>query len=256
MQLFALDSQGELIAAGKADKSQDYFCLECQAPVRRRSGPHRQPHFFHLGSHLHCHLSGKGMVHLQIQCHLATLFPKGECFLEQRFPTIGRIADVAWMTKGLVFEIQCSPISAEEVEARNRDYATIGLQVVWILHDRRFNQRKISSAEFTLTDRPHYYTNINTQGQGIIYDQFALKKRGKRLKKLAPLPVDLSQPKFEKRLHFSGDLMDLCKGPYLDHIHNLQKEDRVKPSLFDVLEKWVRRPYRAFLHTLLERSCK
>ena len=267
MQLFALDSQDQLTSALKADKSQDYFCFECQGIVRRRGGPHRQPHFFHLGQTAHCHLSGKGMAHLQIQCRLAELL--GESVLEQRFPSIGRIADVAWISEGLIFEVQCSPISAEEIAARNSAYATLGFQVVWILHDRQFNQRKVSSAESFLADSIHYFSNMNANGQGIIYDQFDIKKRGRRLKKLPPLPVDLSQPmKHESReirtkwpLYFSGDLIDLHRrgsSRYLDEMKFLQSVPKITLGrrCLGLFEKWVSRPYRLLFQMLLERSCR
>ncbi|MCE5316355.1 MAG: hypothetical protein LLG04_03200 [Parachlamydia sp.] len=255
MQLFALDQDNHPVAARHASKKRDYICLECQAAVRCRSGPHRQAHFFHLKPSATCKLSGKGIEHLQVQCRLRQLLPEGECFLEHRFPELGRIADVAWLPRRLIFEIQCSPISSEEIAARNRDYASLGFQVIWILHDKRYNQRRVSEAEQGLKDQMHYYTNIDAEDKGQIYDQYETCTGSFRLKRSLPVAVDLSQPKENRErlfrpnwpLHFAGDLVDRQFRP------SLQKETL---SLAGSLFKWLLGWYDQFLQTLLERSCK
>lgn len=244
MQLFALDQDGHPIAARNANKKREYICLECQAAVRCRSGPHRQAHFYHLRPTAACKLSGKGMAHLQAQSRLLQILPEGECFLEHRFPNLNRIADVAWLPRRLIFEIQCSPISADEIAARNRDYASIGYQVVWILHDDRYNQRRVSDAEQALKDHIHYFTNIDANDQGLFYDQHERIKGSFRLHKSLPFPVDLSQPK-ENPLHFAGDRFDRQFRPSED-------KSLIAFSLFKRFVDW----YDRLLQTLLERSCR
>jgi competence protein CoiA len=259
MQLFALDEQGQLLSASGANRGVDYLCLECQGVVRRRSGPHRQPHFYHLAPVTACHLSGKGMAHLQIQCYLSQLLPLGEAFVEHRFPQIGRIADVAWVSRGLIFEIQCSPISSEEIAARNRDYGSLGYQVIWILHDSQFNRRRLSAAEMELEGGIHYFSNMDAEGRGIIYDQFDVKQEGRRVKKLTPLPVDLSQPKSISKpvlratwpLHFAGDLIDMSdSSAYYQQMMTLRVH---------FYEKWFTKLYsiyREIFQMLLEWACR
>lgn len=196
MQLYALDGENSLVFAPHAIKHRDYFCLECHSIVRRRGGDHRQIHYYHL-SNVSCHLSGKSMVHLQVQSHILKLLPTGEAQMEYRFPTINRIADVVWLPQKLVFEIQCSAITAEEVHARNADYKRLGFDVIWILHDNRYNQRRVTAAEKFLeleNSIPHYFTNIDQEGMGFIYDQFSLVRKGMRHIKLDPLPVEMAQP--------------------------------------------------------------
>lgn len=287
MQLYALDQIKRLVVAGAANKQQDYHCIECNNRVRLRGGMHRQKHFYHIEPNLHCRLHGKGMVHIQIQNLLLQKFPVDECQLEYRFPEINRIADVAWIPQKIIFEIQCSPITADEVRQRNKDYGRLGWEVIWILHDERYNKWRLTAAEEELRASPHYFTNIDSDGKGFLYDQFDLIKRGVRHKKMKPLQIE---PTSFKRLN-----LDLVKNDYLlfvnnrlknwslalegDLIHlslnqeendyvlaaremeamnegNTEKKQSVKLILGSVLYKWFIRPYLLFFQMLLERACK
>ncbi len=209
MQIFALDDADTRITASSASRSKNYFCLECQGIVRLRGGIHRQLHFYHLNPTLHCRQNGKTPTHLAIQIAIQQMLPPGEAFLEERFPLIKRIADIAWPAQKLIFEIQCSPILAEEVAGRTADYASIGYQVVWILHDRRFNRYRLSAAEQFLKHFPHYYTNFTGRKSGIIYDQYAYDVQGRREYKSRPLPIHLRL--FSPDQHISDGLAALSR---------------------------------------------
>lgn len=283
MHLFALDSNGSILPARLSEKGHDYRCLECNAKVRLRQGLHRQPHFFHLETERQCSQNGKSMVHLQIQLHCEKLLPIGECQLESPLPSIGRIADVLWKNEKIVFEIQCSPITAEEILARTKNYASIGYQTVWILHDLRYNKRRLSAAELILQRIPHYYTNINSQGKGVIYDQFELFDRGLRQLKDRPLPIHIQSPirPYSPRsnpslsllstrlnhwsLHFKGDLIDLSN--YSKHENYLKQLLEKEKSWIPLKEKnwktfWrrcrekLKRPFIIAFRLMLENSCK
>ena len=71
----------------------------------------------------------KGLSILKINIISFQQYPPGDCQLEMIFPTIGRIADVAWLSQKIVFEIQCSPIFLQEL-SRNRDYQKEGWSLV------------------------------------------------------------------------------------------------------------------------------
>ncbi|MGZ3632715.1 MAG: competence protein CoiA [Parachlamydiaceae bacterium] len=291
MQHYAFDLLGALVFAKSAEKQKDYLCPECQGIVRLRGGLHRQDHFYHLELSPDCRQNGKSAEHLNIQLYFLNMLPEGECFLEYRFPTIRRIADVVWLPNNLIFEIQCSPISAEEVLERNRDYLELGFQVIWIFHDQRFNQTRVSGAEAVLYELPHYFTNIDAEGEGMIYDQFALVRKGWRSSRLSELPVDLSRMnrasecsfascldivacrlrKFS--FYFSGDLVDLAiNGPFHGDMYryleaamqaektikekiNVKQETRLE-KLGRLFSYYILRPYRLLLQFLLERACK
>jgi competence protein CoiA len=288
MQLYAKDSNQELIFVDRAERQKNYFCMECGTIVRVRGGIHRQNHFYHLEPHRTCFLHAKSLAHIHVQCHLQTLLSPEECHLEHAFPEIGRIADVVWAPRHLIFEIQCSPISAEEVKKRNEDYASVGFQVVWILHDTRFNQWRLSAAEKFLKEAPHYYTNMDSQGEGMIYDQYSLSHGGIRQAFLEPLPVNLKTPYFlpfyerqdrlEKidvqplldRLHwpvfFSGDFLSKCiweqphfyESDYWEQIQMIEARLKVPKRPFSLKNAlWgFLRPYKLFLNYMIEKACK
>ncbi len=206
MQLFALNTDKTLISAAQARKHSDYFCMECGKKVRKRGGSHRKDHFYHLKPDPACRQSQKSLVHLQVQWFIQQTLPLGEALLERRFPEISRIADVAWEKEKVIFEVQYSPISQIEVEQRNRDYASLGYHVVWILHDKRFNQRKVSAAEQWLQEKPHYFTNFDSRGNGEVYDQLQVIKDGVRRYQSGGSSVNLSTPVRKKnQLLFEGD---------------------------------------------------
>lgn len=281
MQLYARNGDSTIVFAGHAARQQNYLCLECAGVVRVRRGLHRQTHFYHLSHNASCRLSGKSLMHLQTQLRLCALFQE-EIHLEYRFPSINRIADAAWLSRKIVFEIQCSPISLEEVQQRNADYASLGFQVVWILHDSRFNQKRITAAEHYLLKKPFYFTNIDFKGRGVIYDQLHIVYKGMRKLKLPPLPIELNEPSkmvktFAKNLpeivherlnhwplFFKGDLVD----SYFAKSHEVQaffaKACEVEASLKPKRSKGFKallwrlfvRPYAILLQVVLERSCK
>jgi len=224
MQLNALD-ENDLIYAFNAVKNKDYTCPECKARVRLRGGRFQQLHFFHLSTNVKgCRQHAKSLVHLRTQQYLCSQFPKA--FMEYYFPEINRFADVVVPDKKLVFEVQCSPISLFEVRARQAAYAKTGYQLVWILHDTRFNRRGLSDAEAHLLNSTCYYTNINAFGTGCIYDQFTIRSNVKRLYIGRKYRIEINKPMCVKKIqttskskkirqrqkswsvHFKDDLID------------------------------------------------
>jgi competence protein CoiA len=193
MQLYALDNSMPVVAS-KAEKGKDYFCPECRAKVRLRSGPSRQAHFYHLFLSKNCRQHQKSLEHLQLQLRLLGVIGQ-DAQMESPFPPIQRIADVAWHAQKIVFEIQCSPISLEEASSRNLDYQKAGYIVVWILHDKQFNSSNVCASENGLRKGPGpcYYTNVDKTGSGAIYDQFEVIRLNRRLFKGPPLHVSISK---------------------------------------------------------------
>ena len=223
------------------------------------------------------------MAHIQTQCYLQKTLPPGECLLEVRFPSIGRIADAVWTAKKLIFEVQCSPISSEEVHTRISDYATLGYQVIWILHDKLYNQTRLSAAELYLRNSPYYFTNMDKEGHGFIYDQFDLWIKGWRRYKMAPLTIDIANPQtitpfehteiptlYRERvrswsLHFGDDFIDQGKmdSSYFSHAYQMELEYAPPPTpttlwkgIQDLFHKICVRPYALFFQLFLERNCK
>ena len=169
MQLYAFDEHKAVIPSHLAKKGKDYLCCECEEILRVKSGKLRHPHFYHLNLTGSCRQSGKSAVHLAVQKFIARHLLEDEVQLERRFPEIQRIADVVWETKKIIFEVQCSQISEEEVLTRSQDFRSLGYQVVWILHVKRYGRQNVFQNPWSLL--PHYYTDINAEGFGKIYDR-------------------------------------------------------------------------------------
>jgi competence protein CoiA len=272
MQLFAIDEKGKLVFVKEAVREKGYLCPECNAPLYVRSGLWRRPHFYHGRHYSSCRQSGKSETHLQVQLLLLSLLPQGEAAMEKPFKAIHRIADIAWLPQNLVFEIQCSALSVEEKLQRDKDYASLGFQVIWILHDHLYNRRRLSPLEISLEPSPHYFTNLNEKGQGMIYDQGWIAQRGGRVKLTPPFPILPQKPKslagerdarwpqcLQKRflwsLHFEGDLLDRALQSTLSLPQLLKKEKEGRTHFFPKLWEKIGTLYLWGLHKLLKRFC-
>jgi competence protein CoiA len=187
MQWIALDENRQPITACRALKQQRYTCPECSSFVQLRSGPHRQAHFYHLRAMSTCAQHQKTEEHLGLQLLLASRIPETEAQIERAFPEIGRIADIAWETRKLVFEVQCSPISLHEVQTRCQDYRSIGWDIVWILSDKRFNKTRLSAAEAFLRQQTSYYSHWDEKS---LYDQCEILHHFHRIYKGPRFPIN------------------------------------------------------------------
>jgi hypothetical protein len=138
--------------------------------------------------------------HKVIQKKLAS-FLQGSV-IEYRFPSIRRIADVVFFPKKIIFEVQCSPISIENIQKRNRDYSSLGFTVIWILHDRIYNKKIATPAELYLRQNLSYYTSMTPFGHGFFYDQLDFFKGVTRIYKSTPQTIKSFYPKPPPRLPF------------------------------------------------------
>lgn len=169
---------------------------------------------------------GKSVAHGTIQDYLKLQIPTLE--LEKKIGK--RRADAAWEDQKIVFELQLSSISEEEVVTRGRDYASYGYQVVWLLHDGEFNTRQVSPAERLMrASFPTYFTNGHS-----FYDQMEVIEGGSRRYQGSPLPVDLSclsktflkLPDRAWPLHSKGDLHTWCETFGVKQLHRLLRSHR------------------------------
>jgi competence protein CoiA len=205
MPLYAYDEFGEPIYASDAEERHSYTCCYCHTSVRVRKGVARIPHYYHLHLPASCRLYGKSQDHLFAQLSLAKLLPSKETVIEKTFPTLLRVADVVWEPRKIVFEIQCSNISEHEAEQRVIDYAKKGYQVVWILDDRLFNRKLIRPGEKWLRKSSCYYATLRGYSLPQFYDQFEFFSKERRIKKGAPLKIQLDKPQTIPELSWDPD---------------------------------------------------
>lgn len=123
--------------------------------------------------------------HRKIQEVLGSLLPKGE--REKPFKKIGRIGDLVWEEKKIVFEVQFSPMHPIEARERMGDYASIGYRVIWILHENMFNPLRLTPFQELIQPFPHFYTNIDPLLGGEIY---SIKIQGGKIERI---PIQLHQ---------------------------------------------------------------
>ncbi len=185
--------------------------------------------------------------HRIIQLTLKKALTPQEVWLEHSFPHISRIADVVWPSQKIIFEVQCSPISAKEIQARNRDYQKMGYSVIWILHDRCFNRTRLNAAEHFLRSHSHYFTNINAFGHGEIYDQFAQIRLGRRVKRSPRYPIILSKLSRIEHVphHFPKERKNWQFSFSNDFFHQASPQLTREPFRF----------YRTLFNLLLEKNC-
>ncbi|CRX38850.1 competence protein CoiA [Estrella lausannensis] len=225
--LTAKDAAGNTLLAPDAKRGEDYFCPECAAVVRLRLGSERRPHFFHLDPPDSCRQALKSPEHLALQLHIKHSFENQgvKANLEHRFPAINRINDVFVPEMNLGFEIQCSPMTAEEALLRIADYRRMNIDIVWVLHTMTFLKGKASSLERAIANKAHYFSSMNGKGEGEIFDLFAPLEGGMRRERGIHYPVDITTPilksrrgsfRNERPLHFRGDLLDLLQERGLD----------------------------------------
>lgn len=166
------------------------------------------------------------LAHQQIQRHLKNQIPSLE--LEKNLGK--RRADAVWEERKIVFEIQLSPISLQEVLGRCKDYSSHGYQIVWILHEGVFNGHKVSPAErYLRKSYPTYFTN-----GWMIYDQLEVVSGQRRLFQGEPIPVEIREPCIpfiqvpdrDWPLHFIGDIHTLCATQGVQVVRKILNEHR------------------------------
>lgn len=191
----------------------------------------------------------KSEIHLRLQRFIQYLF-ENEAEMEKGFSSIHRIADIACLPSKKIYEIQCSPISLEEAKSRCADYESLGFQVIWVLHDKQFNPHNMSPAEKFLQTKACYYTNMDKEGNGIIYDYLeTLGKKPINLRKCYPLPAyfwpSLLSHRSQRPLFHEGDFFDLAI-----------KRKLTLPKQREKFLTKMKDGYLALLHMLLESSCR
>ena len=185
MQRRAFSSSGELVDAQDAVHHRDYLCPECRGVVRLRRGEERAAHFFHRNEGVSCRLRLKDGLHEAVQQRLAESLGEASCRVECHFPEISRIADVAYLPKKVVFEVQVSPIRPEEAIKRTLDYWNAGWHVIWILHVQTFGFYRASPFERALLPIPHYFASFGFRG-GQLWDEISSVLRTRRVWYLFP----------------------------------------------------------------------
>jgi hypothetical protein len=135
---------------------------------------------------------------------------------------------------------------------------------------------RLSAAEYYLQPYPHYFTSIDSEGKGIIYDQLSSFHKGLRKHKGSVFEIDPCNPldfKAEKAIvsahprskwpfYFEGDCIHhLFLGN--TELRDLFLEAPTAHTFISGLKIWIKmlgfyiqRPYNLIFKMLLEKACK
>lgn len=257
MTFFAITHKGTVIAPHQAKREEPYFCRECNQRVALRTPKHQRAHFFHIQSSS-CSSAGKGALHLAAQLAIAEQIQGAK--IEVPFPSIARIADIAWEEKKIVIEVQCAPITKQEVLLRNQDYNSLGWDVVWIFHTHRYGKKKLYPAEKALFSSPHYYCTYDEQGNGEIFDRACWGVHDTVVEELRLGPVQISCPIYnQESLYFAGSCKDrLHFDPAIQKQIKIWKRQQLLKSFFLFLspyyDRWVKEPALALWNLYREKN--
>ena len=187
MSRYAL-SCGIFVDAVEANPLGSFTCSECSGTLHLRRARGRSPHFVHMRATPACRLYSRAARHLEMQLSLKNWIPALE--VEYPFAGICRIADLYWKQEKIVFEIQCSPLSSAQVEARVADYGKLGIRIVWLLDDRLFFKRAYKDGEPQMR-QAGYYVSLPLR----VYDAWECPIDRWRRWKGARFSVELNRPR-------------------------------------------------------------
>ena len=163
MPFKAMDKDnGELIISLDFDSKlnlvalhENVVCPYCESKMHCRERTNFALHFVHNTTPKNClsggeswlHLECKRLIYLELKAKVDSL-PKNtkELFkvdLEFRLGQVNRIIDVALLLRNKpveAHEVQLSPITVSELEARTRDYSSQGVAAYWYFGGKSFNQ--------------------------------------------------------------------------------------------------------------------
>ncbi|MBM3195512.1 MAG: hypothetical protein FJZ62_02030 [Chlamydiae bacterium] len=80
----------------------------------------------------------KSPLHRKIQFFLQKSYGGDDLYLEKKFPSVRRTADLVLMGQKKIIEVQTSLIGIKEMMERERDYRSLGFEVTWLLYDKVF----------------------------------------------------------------------------------------------------------------------
>ncbi|KKM10986.1 hypothetical protein LCGC14_1721550 [marine sediment metagenome] len=148
--IYALNDQNERINASKAEKGKSYYCpnLDCDnRELILKKGHIRIPHFAHK-SQKDCSSEPESEAHILCKTFFQSLLDLDNQFVEY-YGIKGVRPDVLYDQFAL--EIQCSPITVNEIKRRNKIYKKNGYVAIWI-----FLEDEIISIKKTKEPKAYY----------------------------------------------------------------------------------------------------
>ncbi len=138
----AKNSQEELVYAQKEryPQEEDYHCYCCNKKVKLKQSKYKKNYFCHQQK---VHHQGESATH-RLGKDLILHWGNKEGIVGQAEESLSekkRRGDVYFEALQLVIEIQCSPLSKEELYLRTKDYHKENLKARWIVGPKYFNTK-------------------------------------------------------------------------------------------------------------------
>lgn len=132
--LTAKNHKGNVCFADYASKDIDYTCPECGEEVILKVGEIKIAHFAHKHAG-DCSLCGEGEEHLRIKKEMYDWLMKQGASAKLEHTVANQRADIFLQTESgdVAIEIQCSPISIDDMVERTQGWFHKNVCVMWIL---------------------------------------------------------------------------------------------------------------------------
>jgi competence protein CoiA len=149
--LIARDENKEGIKAWEAQRGNKFLCPECQNEVILKQGKIKQAHFAHKPDTDCPYRTNETELHLRIKREIYEAlkdYPNcHRCELERRLNGVRPDISLYIGTHPVAIEIQRSDITIDMIIQRTTRYTQLGIYLIWILPELRFNKEGICQAK-------------------------------------------------------------------------------------------------------------
>ncbi|MDU9417280.1 competence protein CoiA family protein [Staphylococcus lloydii] len=132
--LYGKNKQGTVVHAANASKDCNYYCPLCCQKLMLKRGKYKCAHFAH--HEINCTYKEESYIHYQAKYRLGQsskdlgMTVQIEPYLKE----CHQIPDILINNK-IILEIQCSPITVQQLQTRTSAYNNLGYIVIWIIKD-------------------------------------------------------------------------------------------------------------------------
>lgn len=194
----AVDLDGNFILAEDALNEKKYICPRCSKELLICRGESCIPYFRHANT---CKKKNEGgsesILHKDVKRQITAMFKRIgiEAFSEYVQKDIGRRIDVFVKDKAvkLAVEIQCSPITLEEIIQRKHDYNSIGIRSWWIAGPNHLTPRSLKSTAVKFGKTTKFgksFFGVDQHEKYWLYSNFRITAMGKSLYQRRRIELD------------------------------------------------------------------
>jgi competence protein CoiA len=141
--LYGKTKQGTIEHAANATKCSNYYCPLCCQKLMLKQGKYKRTHFAHF--EISCTHKEESYVHYHAKYSLGRAIKDLGMVvqIEPYLKACHQIPDILINNK-IILEIQCSPITVEQLQTRTSAYNKLGYIVIWII-DGTYNDNSVIS---------------------------------------------------------------------------------------------------------------